>query len=114
MQTQLFGYVHTASTRAQIPIFDTTQMGDFFVNCGYLEMLPFPGALFKTQTGYFWVLCVSHFDFRQRLPYGKYAFVQYRSLRKHAHMQDMCSDTTCRITPFVFHMQGVSPIDESG
>ena len=64
------------------------------------------------------------FDIRQRLPSGKHSLVQYRSLRKNAHLRDICPDTSCRklrshwlkvpcrLTLLASHMQGVSPIEE--
>ena len=57
--------------------------------------------------GYF---IVSHFRIRQRLPSGEYSLVQYYSLRKHAHMRDMCSDT--ELSNIEIPLTGVSLIDE--
>ena len=61
MQTQPFGYVvGIETTRAQVPIFDTTQMGDFcqlWVLCIVFNstwtLLPFPGSLLKNKRGIF-------------------------------------------------------------
>ena len=58
---------------------------------------PFQG-LFKNKRGILGYLSYRTFDFRQQLPSGEYSFAQYRSLLKHAHMQDMCLILpTCRI-----------------
>ena len=43
MQSQLFGYMHIEA-RAQVPIFDTTQMEELSI-VGAWTLLPFPGAL---------------------------------------------------------------------
>ena len=66
---------------AQVPIFDTTQMGYLSI-VGTWTLLPFSGFLSNFKYGYFGV---SHrtFDFRQQLPSGEYSFVQYRILGKH-------------------------------
>ena len=70
---------------------------DFFVNGGYLDIFTlFSGSLKLNRV--FWGI-VSHFRlFRQQLPSGEYSFLQYRTLRNHAHMRDMMySDTFCRM-----------------
>ena len=69
-------------------------------------------------------IALSTFDNNYLL--GKIQYiVQCRSLRKYAHMPDMCSGTRrilishwlkmpCNLTPLPFHMWGVSPIKECG
>ena len=80
MQTQLFGHVHTEATRAQVPIFDTTQMRDFLSIVGTWKCYPFQGLLLKHKRGIFGYRVHRTFNFRQRLPFWEYAFPVLRPM----------------------------------
>ena len=57
----------------------------------YFDIVTLFGGSLQYKRGIFGV-SYRTFDFQQRLTSGEHPLVQYRSLRKHAHMRDMCSE----------------------
>ena len=83
--TQQLDFPGNCQCRAQVRIFDTTQMG-YFVNYWYLDIVTLSRGSLQYKRGILGHRKYRTFDFRQRLPSGEYSFLQDRSLRKYAHM----------------------------